>query len=201
MVGVFTRSFASEVLLGGTVAAAASASLADIDHVVLFMQENRAFDHYFGTMAGVRGFSDPNVQVNDGKPIWEQEYEPKSGTTGYLMPWHLNYLGGEWNQATQCMISGSNSWDENHEALNGGKNDQWPAKNKPQSWGYYEEKDVPVHFAIANGWTIGDMYQEGVIASTCPNRVMWVSGTVTFPGTDNIYIDSKMAFLPVESIS
>lgn len=27
-------------------------SLADIDHVVLFMQENRAFDHYYGTLAG-----------------------------------------------------------------------------------------------------------------------------------------------------
>lgn len=48
-------------------------SLASIDHVVLFMQENRAFDHYFGTMAGVRGFSDPNVQVNaDGKSVWYQ---------------------------------------------------------------------------------------------------------------------------------
>jgi phospholipase C len=64
-------------------------SLADIDHVVLFMQENRAFDHviyihqisythahiffqYFGTMAGVRGFSDPNVKITNGKPVWYQ---------------------------------------------------------------------------------------------------------------------------------
>lgn len=44
----------------------AAGSLADIEHVVLFMQENRAFDHYFGTMAGIRGFSDPNAQVNAG---------------------------------------------------------------------------------------------------------------------------------------
>ena len=35
------------------------ASLRDIKHVVLLMQENRSFDHYFGTMAGVRGFADP----------------------------------------------------------------------------------------------------------------------------------------------
>jgi phospholipase C len=64
-------------------------SLADIEHVVLFMQENRAFDHvssqhnliskssayveqYFGTMAGVRGFQDPNVQVNDGQSVFYQ---------------------------------------------------------------------------------------------------------------------------------
>lgn len=47
----------------------AAASLADIDHVILFTQEDRAFDHYFGSMAGMRGVSDPNVEVNpDSKP-------------------------------------------------------------------------------------------------------------------------------------
>ena len=33
--------------------------LSDIKHVVILMQENRSFDHYFGTLPGVRGFSDP----------------------------------------------------------------------------------------------------------------------------------------------
>ncbi len=33
-------------------------SLKDIEHVVLLMQENRSFDHYFGTLSGVRGFGD-----------------------------------------------------------------------------------------------------------------------------------------------
>ena len=33
-------------------------SLRDIEHVVLLMQENRSFDHYFGTFSGVRGFAD-----------------------------------------------------------------------------------------------------------------------------------------------
>ena len=48
--------------------------LKKVKHVVLFMQENRAFDHYFGTMAGVRGFQDPNVQVsnNTGKNVFHQ---------------------------------------------------------------------------------------------------------------------------------
>ncbi|PMB63917.1 Non-hemolytic phospholipase C [Beauveria bassiana] len=55
------------------VAAVRAASLTDVKHIVLFMQENRAFDHYFGTMAGVRGFGDPNVQVNDdGYTVFEQ---------------------------------------------------------------------------------------------------------------------------------
>src|SRR5450759_2727328 len=32
--------------------------LTDIEHVVIFIQENRSFDHYFGSYRGVRGFAD-----------------------------------------------------------------------------------------------------------------------------------------------
>ena len=45
-------------------AMAAKGSIEDIEHIVLFMQENRPFDHYYGTMKGVRGFNDrasPNL--------------------------------------------------------------------------------------------------------------------------------------------
>lgn len=54
------------------VASALADSLMDIKHVVFFMQENRAFDHYFGTMAGVRGFRDPNAHVSrsTGKSVF-----------------------------------------------------------------------------------------------------------------------------------
>ena len=36
-------------------------TIADVEHVVILMQENRSFDHYFGTLRGVRGFADPRV--------------------------------------------------------------------------------------------------------------------------------------------
>ena len=36
-------------------------TIADVEHIVVQMQENRAFDHYFGTLSGVRGFGDPRV--------------------------------------------------------------------------------------------------------------------------------------------
>lgn len=86
--------------------------------------ENRAFDHYFGTMAGVRGFSDPNVQVNAGNhPVWEQPVTPALTTSAsYLLPWYLNYQGGSFLNATQCMVAGDNGWQDNHAALNGGLN-------------------------------------------------------------------------------
>jgi phospholipase C len=68
---MFLRSLCFLELVVAAFAAAAKSEpkkpqpgLDQIQHVVFFMQENRAFDHYFGSLAGVRGFKDPNVQVN-----------------------------------------------------------------------------------------------------------------------------------------
>ena len=120
-----------EYLLLLFAASVTAGSLTDIKHVVLFMQENRAFDHYFGTMPGtyslfwssidcpdvgvgigVRGFADPNVQVNpDGRTVWQQLVSNNmSEKAEHLTPWYLNYLGGDWLEATQCMVAGSNAW-------------------------------------------------------------------------------------------
>src|ERR1700723_577813 len=71
-------------------------SMRDIRHVVMLMQENRSFDHYFGTLAGVRGFSDPNAarQTVAGRsyPVFDQfGYLPgaRAHASGYLQPFHL----------------------------------------------------------------------------------------------------------------
>jgi phospholipase C len=53
---------------------------------VIFMQENRSFDHYFGTLKGVRGFADPRaITLPGGEPVW---YQPKS--SDIVTPFHLD---------------------------------------------------------------------------------------------------------------
>jgi phospholipase C len=48
-------------------------SIRDIEHIVILMQENRSFDHYYGSMRGVRGFGDPHpVTLPDGRSVWQQ---------------------------------------------------------------------------------------------------------------------------------
>lgn len=95
------------------------------------------------------------------------------------------------------MYSGSNGWSANHDALNNGTNDLWAVGNTPWSWGHFTRKEIPNHFAIAEGFTVGDMYQEAVIASTNPNRVTWMSGTINAPGSPpapgegGMYIDNN----------
>ncbi|EFX01061.1 non-hemolytic phospholipase c [Grosmannia clavigera kw1407] len=158
---------------------AAAGSLTDIKHIVLFMQENRAFDHYFGTMAGVRGFADPNVHVNpDGHSIFEQLVSSSlTNASDVLKPWYLNYLGGSWVNATQCMTAGSNSWQAMHGVYNDGLVNHWAEDDTPYSWGHFTRDEVPTHFDIAEGWT------ESILAATDPNRIHWLSNSVNTPGT------------------
>lgn len=121
-----------------------------------------------------------------------------SDKTDYLLPWHLNYLGGDWPNATQCMVAGDNGYASNQAALNQDLNNHWATNNTPYSWGYFKREDLPVHFAMAEAYTINDMYQEGQIMATNPNRVTWVSGTINAPGsptnpngTGGTYIDNN----------
>src|SRR5262245_60054360 len=45
----------------------------DAEHVVILMQENRSFDHSYGSLRGVRGFNDPRaITLPDGNPVWLQ---------------------------------------------------------------------------------------------------------------------------------
>lgn len=171
-------------------AASADNGLKNIEHVVLFMQENRAFDHYFGTMAGVRGFQDPNAHVskNTGKSVFHQPVDssvkphpPKD--VDELLPWYLNYQGGDWTKRTQCMIAGDNDWRTNQAAWNKGEIDRWARNNTPYSIGYYRRDDLPIHFSLAENFIVGDSYYESVISSTDPNRAVWASGTINTEGS------------------
>jgi phospholipase C len=66
-------------------------TIQDVQHIVVFMQENRSFDPYFGTLRGVRGFSDPTaITLPSGKPVW---YQPDADNPdGYELPFHLDTL-------------------------------------------------------------------------------------------------------------
>lgn len=159
-------------------------SLRDVEHVVLLMQENRSFDHYFGTMSGVAGFSDPEaIQLPTGRSVF---YQPTDkNPDGYVLPFHLD---SRTTSAQGIPTAGDYAWDPAHMAWNEGKMDSWlPASYRffqgdkqhiPRLMGYFDEQDLPFHRAIADAFTICDHYHCSILGSTTPNRVMWESGTV-----------------------
>jgi phospholipase C len=155
-------------------------SLKDIKHVVLLMQENRSFDHYFGTMAGVRGFGDPNaLTLPNGKSVFYQP-DPEN-PKGYLLPFHLDTR----KSSAQKIPSTSHAWAVQHGAWNGGAMDNWlPAHRKaegdkaPYVMGYHTRADIPFQFALAEAFTICDHYHCSVMGPTWPNRMYWMTATI-----------------------
>ncbi|MEW1825291.1 alkaline phosphatase family protein [Streptomyces sp. NPDC088196] len=160
-------------------------SLDDIEHVVLLMQENRSFDHYFGTLSGVRGFADPDaLRLDSGRSVF---YQPDTvNPKGYLLPFHLDTH----TSSAQAIPSTSHAWDVQHSAWNNGRMDNWlPAHraadgvNGPYVMGYYDRRDIPFQFALADAFTICDAYHCSVLGPTWPNRMMWMTGTIDPGGT------------------
>jgi len=92
-------------------------SIDDVEHIVILMQENRSFDHYFGMLSGVRGFSDPRaVNLSSGKPVW---YQPSGNS--YVLPFHP----GAPNLGLQFLQDLDHGWDGTHQAWNKGNHDKW----------------------------------------------------------------------------
>ncbi|WP_433887672.1 alkaline phosphatase family protein [Streptomyces sp. CA-111067] len=155
--------------------------LSDIEHVVILMQENRSFDHYFGTLSGVRGFDDPRApRLPNGRPVF---YQPDAANPdGYLLPYRLNTR----LTAAQAIPSTSHAWGAQHAAWNAGKMDSWmPAhraadgdKKAPYVMGYLTRDDIPFHYALADAFTICDAYHCSVLGPTHPNRYMHMTGTI-----------------------
>ncbi|MEU1184445.1 alkaline phosphatase family protein [Streptomyces sp. NPDC005820] len=160
-------------------------SLADVEHVVLLMQENRSFDHYFGTLSGVRGFADPDALTLDtGLSVFHQP-DPEN-PRGHLLPFHLDTR----TTSAQSIPSTSHAWSVQHEAWNGGRMDRWLSAhrqadgvNAPYVMGYHTREDIPFHFALAETFTLCDHYFCSVLGPTWPNRLLWMTGTLDPGGT------------------
>jgi len=164
---------------------ARNGALRDIRHVVILMQENRSFDHYFGTLSGVRGFEDPAaLKLTNGKSVF---YQPDAeNPDGHMLPFHLDTR----SSSAQKIPSTSHAWAVQHEAWNGGKMDQWlPAHRKadgvkgPYVMGYYTRADIPFQFALAESFTICDSYYCSVFGPTWPNRMYLMTGMIDPHGT------------------
>src|SRR4051812_17597348 len=161
-----------------------SPSLSDIKHVVILMQENRSFDHYFGTLPGVRGFSDPNaIKLSTGRSVF---YQPDTvNPAGYVLPFHLDTH----KSSAQAIPSTNHGWSVQHQAWNKGKMDKWlPAHRAadgvdgPYTMGYHTRADIPFQFALAESFTICDNYFCSVLGPTSPNRMYWMTGMIDADG-------------------
>ncbi len=141
-------------------------TIADVEHIVIMMQENRSFDHYFGTLRGVRGFGDPRaVILPSGRSVWRQEK-----ASGYVLPFHP----GAPNLGLQFLEDLAHDWTSTHAAWNGGRYDQWVPNKGATTMAHLTRSDIPFHYALADAFTICDAYHCSLLGPTDPNRFhMW----------------------------
>ncbi|MGZ4260991.1 MAG: alkaline phosphatase family protein, partial [Solirubrobacteraceae bacterium] len=142
-------------------------SIKDIEHVVVLMQENRSFDHYYGVLRGVRGFGDPHpAMLPSGKPVWYQA----DGST--VVPPFRPEIGHD--LALTFIEDLDHSWDGTHQMLNGGNWDQWLPAKTTTCMAHMEREDLPFHYALADAFTVCDANFCSMLGPTDANRYyMW----------------------------
>jgi len=147
----------------------------DVQHIVFMMQENRSFDHYFGTLRGVRGYGDNRtINLSNGSPVW---YQPNG--SGYLLPFHP----GAPNLGLQFIEDLPHDWTTTHGAWNQGKYDQWVPNKGTTTMAHLVRSDVPFHYALADAFTICDAYHCSLLGPTDPNRYYMWTGWVGNDGS------------------
>lgn len=147
----------------------ATGTINDVEHVIILMQENRSFDHYYGTLPGVRGFSDRfTIPMASGQPVWVQQ-----GTAGPVQPYYLDASKGN-----ALRVGGAHNWSDQQAAWDGGRMAAWPlAKSTSVAMGYLQQSDLQFHWALANAFTVCDAYYTSINTGTFTNRMFLWSGT------------------------
>ena len=151
----------------------------DAEHVVILMQENRSFDHTFGTLRGVRGFNDPRaLRLANGNSVFVQTNAKGES----YAPWRLDIR----DTRVTWMGSLPHSRNSQVDAWNEGRQDGWLEAKRPDeqyaalplTMGHYTREDLPLYYELADAFTVCDQNYCSVMTSTSPNRSVFWTGTI-----------------------
>jgi phospholipase C len=137
-----------------------------VDHIILVMEENRSFDHYFSELdlPGLDGASrTASVPDSQGRPV------------------------ARFHFSTPCAPSPDHGWVTEHRNFDGGRNDGFVLSNGDAShpMGYYDGNDLPLYYALARTFAFSDRHFSSALAPTWPNRMFYFAGT-SWGITDNL---------------
>ena len=182
----------------------AAASLNSINHIILFMQENRAFDSYFGQINLYRAAQTPPLpqEVDTWGPnktpagVQTASFDPATGKPGPpIAAFHMQ---------SACSENMSPSWNETHRSFNleqPGSTTAFPMdgfafvqghfafdetnsgqlnfidETGKRAMGYYDQNDLPFYYFMATNFAMSDRFFSAVPTRTTPNRLYWLAAT------------------------
>jgi phospholipase C len=148
--------------------------------VVILMQENRSFDHYFGALNGVRGFGDrfpipvPDSPGITRKTVWFQSTGGAQPGPAVIAPFHLDTQ----DRFALMRVTGTpHTWPNAQAAWDDGRLHQWPRFKTDHAMGYFTRDDLPFQYAMAEAFTLCDAYHCSFQGGTNPNRLFQWTGT------------------------
>ena len=146
-----------------------------LDHLVLVMQENRTFDHYFSSLTV------PGQTVDGASP-----------TATNPDPTHPGASVSRFHQPALCFDPPAAGWTVEHRDLDDGGMDGFTAQSADKGdpsgarvLGYYDATDLPFYYSLANAFAISDRHFCSVLSTTYPNRLVYMAGT-PFGETSNV---------------
>lgn len=146
----------------------------EVQHLIIFMQENRPFDHYFGTLKGVRGFNDRNpVMLKSGLDAFHQPIDVNDPSQ-YMLPFRAE--ANETN--AMCMPAPEMYYPTDINMWNGGRMDAWNTARDPgYGMSYFTREDLPYYYTLYDNFLVGDEYHQSTFTCTNPNRMHLFTGS------------------------
>jgi phospholipase C len=202
-----TDAFGNQIQKAATVTVS-TGGLSNLNHIIIMVQENRAFDNYFGVLAQYRVNHQPPIPGAQLSDVNDLHTLPPD----YTIQNPAGQSFGPYHQRTECIENLSPSWDETHydmhlvggdwlhltpssqylmdrfldTTLSGGSGDQFdPTHTRPL--GYYDQSDLPFYYELATQFATSDTVYSPNPANTVPNRMYLFAGTSyghAFPVSD-----------------
>ncbi len=163
-----SRSFSRSIPVNIT----ASSGLSKLNHIIIYMLENRSFDNYFGRLGAYKankGLSGSVDGLNLSKTLYDSAGKP-------VRPYHFR---------TVCHENLQPDWNRSQKAINGGNMDRFMKVQVTttidpyahRTMGYYDWTDLPYYYDVASQFATSDRFFSSVLAGTIPNRMYLFAGT------------------------
>jgi phospholipase C len=141
-------------------------SSSPIKHVIVDVQENRSFDHYYGFSPFVGSHGVP------------AGYTQPDGQGGTVKPHHFASLSTD---------DISHTWRDIHLEYNGGAMDGFYTTDGDNALGYYTAADLPFYYGLFESSSLCVNYFCPVLGATYPNRFYLVAGTSGGITNNNVF--------------
>jgi phospholipase C len=148
--------------------------LANLKHIIFFLQENRSFDSYFGMLGPYKaseGLANNVDGLNLNTTLPNTQGQP-------VHPFHYQ---------TVCTENLSPAWNESHADVDGGLMDGFMRTSTSVSstidptgtraMGYYDQSDLPYYYEAAARFATSDRFFSPALTNTVPNRLYMFTAT------------------------